>query len=175
MNPFIKNLFAHYCRQLINCQIGLLYIYSITLIFLQYHSPSLLFILVCLSLSVSLCALESLYNELAFILHAALPFYFPHTHSHSLHATVTVSLVFTHTSQDQAASLTYCNSNLTIVCTGSKPMNDEGDILVRKYGETIYNTISSVAAVAIDYPKGKTTTTTATQSVSCFVIFFLQR
>lgn len=56
-------------------------------------------------------------------------------------------------------------------------MNDEGDILVRKYGETIYNTISSVAAVAIDYPKGKTTTTTttATQSVSCFVIFFLQR
>lgn len=34
-------------------------------------------------------------------------------------------------------------------------MNDEGDILVRKYGETIYNTISSVAAVAIDYPKGK--------------------
>lgn len=55
-------------------------------------------------------------------------------------------------------------------------MNDEGDILVRKYGETIYNTISSVAAVAIDYPKGKTTTTnTASQSVSCFVIFFLQR
>lgn len=35
-------------------------------------------------------------------------------------------------------------------------MNDEGDILVRKYGETIYNTITSVAAVAIDYPKGKT-------------------
>lgn len=48
-------------------------------------------------------------------------------------------------------------------------MNDEGDILVRKYGETIYNTISSVAAVAIDYPKGKTTTTTATQSVSACV------
>ncbi|XP_017871346.1 PREDICTED: zinc finger FYVE domain-containing protein 1-like isoform X2 [Drosophila arizonae] len=36
---------------------------------------------------------------------------------------------------------------------GSRPTNDEGDILVRKYGETIYNTISSVAAVAIDYPK----------------------
>ncbi|KAH8396102.1 hypothetical protein KR222_003316 [Zaprionus bogoriensis] len=36
---------------------------------------------------------------------------------------------------------------------GSKPMNDEGDILVRKYGESIYNTITSVAAVAIDYPK----------------------
>ncbi|TDG42344.1 hypothetical protein AWZ03_011232 [Drosophila navojoa] len=40
---------------------------------------------------------------------------------------------------------------------GSRPTNDEGDILVRKYGETIYNTISSVAAVAIDYPKGKST------------------
>ncbi|KRF82571.1 zinc finger FYVE domain-containing protein 1 isoform X4 [Drosophila virilis] len=38
---------------------------------------------------------------------------------------------------------------------GSRPTNDEGDILVRKYGETIYNTISSVAAVAIDYPRGK--------------------
>ncbi|KAH8387037.1 hypothetical protein KR093_004220, partial [Drosophila rubida] len=36
---------------------------------------------------------------------------------------------------------------------GSKPINDEGDIRVRKYGETIYNTISSVAAVAIEYPK----------------------
>ncbi|XP_064556326.1 zinc finger FYVE domain-containing protein 1-like isoform X3 [Drosophila montana] len=36
---------------------------------------------------------------------------------------------------------------------GSRPTNDEGDILVRKYGETIYNTISSVAAVAIDYPR----------------------
>ncbi|XP_030567932.1 zinc finger FYVE domain-containing protein 1-like isoform X3 [Drosophila novamexicana] len=54
--------------------------------------------------------------------------------------------------QDQAA-FTYCNSNLTIACTGSRPTNDEGDILVRKYGETIYNTISSVAAVAIDYPR----------------------
>ncbi|XP_034490869.1 zinc finger FYVE domain-containing protein 1-like isoform X2 [Drosophila innubila] len=53
----------------------------------------------------------------------------------------------------EQADLTYCNSNLTIACTGSKPTNDEGDILVRKYGETIYNTISSVAAVAIDYPK----------------------
>lgn len=41
------------------------------------------------------------------------------------------------------------------VALGSRPTNDEGDILVRKYGETIYNTISSVAAVAIDYPKGK--------------------
>ncbi|XP_062139081.1 zinc finger FYVE domain-containing protein 1-like isoform X1 [Drosophila sulfurigaster albostrigata] len=52
------------------------------------------------------------------------------------------------------ADFTYCNSHLSVVaCTGSKPSNDEGDILVRKYGETIYNTISSVAAVAIDYPK----------------------
>ncbi|XP_017853348.1 zinc finger FYVE domain-containing protein 1 isoform X2 [Drosophila busckii] len=51
------------------------------------------------------------------------------------------------------AENTYCNSNLTIACTGSRPTNDEGDIRVRKYGETIYNTITSVAAVAIDYPK----------------------
>lgn len=76
--------------------------------------------------------------------------------THIYHATVTASLVLhTATIQDQATSFIHCNSNLTIACTGSKPMNDEGDILVRKYGETIYNTISSVAAVAIDYPKGK--------------------
>ncbi|XP_030381281.1 zinc finger FYVE domain-containing protein 1-like [Scaptodrosophila lebanonensis] len=39
------------------------------------------------------------------------------------------------------------------ITPGSKPTNDEGDVLVRKYGETIYNTISTVAAVAIEYPK----------------------
>ncbi|XP_032597211.1 zinc finger FYVE domain-containing protein 1 isoform X2 [Drosophila grimshawi] len=54
--------------------------------------------------------------------------------------------------QDQP-EFTYCNSNLTIACTGSRPTNDEGDILVRKCGETIYNTISNYASVLIDYPK----------------------
>ncbi|XP_037935303.1 zinc finger FYVE domain-containing protein 1-like isoform X2 [Teleopsis dalmanni] len=33
------------------------------------------------------------------------------------------------------------------------PLTDETDIRVRKYGESIYNTITSVASVALDYPK----------------------
>lgn len=45
----------------------------------------------------------------------------------------------------------YCNSNHN---TAGAPQNDEADILVRKYGETIYNTISSVASVALEFPKG---------------------
>ncbi|XP_068159522.1 zinc finger FYVE domain-containing protein 1-like isoform X1 [Drosophila tropicalis] len=55
-------------------------------------------------------------------------------------------------SQDKAEFI-HCNSNLTIAHTGSRPTNEDGDILVRKYGETIYNTISTVASVAIEYPK----------------------
>lgn len=38
---------------------------------------------------------------------------------------------------------------------GSNAMTDDQDIRVRKYGEVVYNTLSSVASV-LEYPKGKT-------------------
>lgn len=40
---------------------------------------------------------------------------------------------------------------------GVNAMTDDQDIRVRKYGEVVYNTLSSVASV-LEYPKGNTKT-----------------
>lgn len=34
-------------------------------------------------------------------------------------------------------------------------MTDEQDIRARKYGEVVYNTLSTVASTVLEYPKGK--------------------
>lgn len=36
-------------------------------------------------------------------------------------------------------------------------MTDEQDIRARKYGEVVYNTLTSVAATVLEYPKGNGT------------------
>lgn len=41
---------------------------------------------------------------------------------------------------------------------GVNAMTDDQDIRVRKYGEVVYNTLSSVASV-LEYPKGNAITT----------------
>lgn len=56
------------------------------------------------------------------------------------------------------------------VFNGNSVMTDDQDIRVRKYGEVVYNTLTSVASV-LEYPKGNFNTFTSVCSLVLMNLF----
>lgn len=55
---------------------------------------------------------------------------------------------------------------------GVNGMTDEQDIRARKYGEVVYNTLTSVAATVLEYPKGNGTWTLTRCQVDLLISAF---